>query len=586
MATAPSQIVPLEKQDDLTAQPVMRRIRYRLGFRSVTTTLTTLGVVVVVAYLVLLPLFYLFEGTFVQDGRFTLDMLRAAYTTNGLGAMIGNSFEFAIGSTVLSILIGTLLAYLVARTDAPLKALVYVGALVPMIVPGVLYTIAWIFLASPQIGALNKLIEPVVGPGFFDVFSMKGMIFVEGVHQAPVAFLLMLAAFRNMDPSLEESALMSGGSRWKVFLKVTIPIVRPALILAALILMIRSLSSFEIPALLGVPNGNFVFTSRIFKALQNFPPNYGLAGAYSAGLLAVLAIFSVLQGRATKHSRSYQTITGKAFRPSLVKLGKFRGLAVVGVALYFIVGCVLPILVLMYASLRGFYSPPSRAALKDLSFDNYRALFSNHDFVGAFKNSLILAGGAATVIMLLAAVLAWVVYRQKPPGARLFNGLAMSPIGIPGIVIGVACLFLYLRVSLPIYGTLWILLIAYTTIFLPYGMTYASSAMYQISTELEESAQVSGGGFLNVFRKITLPLLMPGLAAGWIFIVLMSVRELGASLLLYTPGKQVLSIEIWQYWNNGDLTEVAALGVVMIAMLLVISAVARMLGAKVGVRAK
>jgi iron(III) transport system permease protein len=162
----------------------------------------------------------------------------------------------------------------------------------------------------------------------------------------------------------------------------------------------------------------------------------------------------------------------------------------------------------------------------------------------------------------------------------------MSPIGIPGIVIGVACLFLYLRVSLPIYGTLWILLIAYTTIFLPYGVTYASSAMYQISTELEESAQVSGGGFVHVFRKVTLPLLMPGLAAGWIFIVLMSVRELGASLLLYTPGKQVLSIVIWQSWSNGDLTQVAALGVVMIGMLLVISAVARMLGAKVGVRAK
>jgi iron(III) transport system permease protein len=362
--------------------------------------------------------------------------------------------------------------------------------------------------------------------------------------------------------------------------------VRPALMLAALILMIRTLSSFEIPALLGVPNGRFVFTSRIYKALQNFPPNYGLAGAYSAGLLAVLALFSILQGRATKHSRSYQTITGKAFRPSLVKLGKFRFVAVLGIALYFIVGCVLPILVLIYASLRGFYSPPSKDALKHLSLANYRAVFSNHDIVSAIKNSLILAVGCATVIMVLAAVLAWVIYRKKAPGSRLFNGLAMSPIGIPGIVIGVACLFLYLRVSLPIYGTLWILLIAYTTIFLPYGVTYASSAMYQISTELEESAQVSGGGFVHVFRKVTLPLLMPGLAAGWIFIVLMSVRELGASLLLYTPGKQVLSIVIWQSWSNGDLTQVAALGVVMIGMLLVISAVARMLGAKVGVRAK
>jgi iron(III) transport system permease protein len=570
--------------DSAPPKVVARTVESRAKFSAQGVILT--AVVVVVVFLTLVPIIYLLDGTFFKDGHFTLDFLRNAYAANGLARMIWNSFVFAIGAAVVAMGIGTALAYLVARTDVRMKGLVYAAALIPMIIPGVLHTIAWIFLASPQIGTLNKLIEPVVGPGFFDVFSIWGMIFVEGLHTAPLAFLLLFAAFKNMDSSLEESALMSGAKMPVVFFRITLPMVKPALILSTLIIAIRALSAFEVPQLLGAPSGLYVFTSRIFNALSGFPVDYGTAGAYSIGLLALLAIFALLQSRMSKRSRSYQTITGKGFRPATVKLGRFRSPAAVLVIGYFLVSCVLPIAILIYASLQGFYSPPTVTTLRHLTLANYSSVFSDSTTVTAFKNSIILAVSCATLIMMLAALVSWIVVRRRARGSGVLNALSMMPIGIPGLVLGVALLFFYLRVSLPIYGTLWILLIAYVTVFLPYGVTYAGSAMYQIADELEEGAKVAGAGFWTVFRKITLPLLMPGLVTGWIFIVLVSIRELGASLLLYTPGRQVLSILIWQEWGDGRLTQLAALGIVMITMLLVLVLIARKLGAKVGVQSQ
>jgi iron(III) transport system permease protein len=379
---------------------------------------------------------------------------------------------------------------------------------------------------------------------------------------------------------------MSGVKMPVVGFRITLPLVKPALLLSTLIIAIRALSAFEVPQLLGAQNGLFVFTSRIFNALNGFPVDYGTAGAYAIGLLVLLAIFAVVQSQMSKRSRSYQTITGKGFRPSTVKLGRFRPLAGVLVIVYFLVSCVLPILILIYASLQGFYSPPSATTMQHLTLTNYASVFSDSTTLTAFKNSILLAVSSATIIMLLGALVSWIVVRRRARGGGALNALSMMPMGIPGLVLGVALLFFYLRVSLPIYGTLWILLIAYITVFLPYGVTYATSAMYQIADELEESAKVSGGGFWTVFRKITVPLLMPGLITGWVFIVLVSIRELGASLLLYTPGRQVLSILIWQEWGDGRLTQLAALGIVMITMLLILVLIARKLGAKVGVQSQ
>jgi iron(III) transport system permease protein len=411
------------------------------------------------------------------------------------------------------------------------------------------------------------------------------MIVIEGLHLAPLVFLLMVAALRSMDPSLEESAIMSGASLPTVFRRITLPLVRPALYAATLIMVVRGLESFEVPAVVGLRNHIWVYTSRIWQALNDAIPNYGQAGAYAMTLLVLTSIGVALQSFLSRRGRAFQTITGKGFRPHPVRLGAWRLPATLFIVFYFLIAVVLPLLVLFYASTQAFYSPPSRQTLSHMSFGNYPLEWHDPVLRHAVLNSVYLGVGAGTAVMLLAAVASWLVVRTRLPGRWIIDNLAFLPLAIPGLVLGVSLLFVYLRTSwLPIYGTLWILFVAYLTRYIPYGMRYASTSMFQISRELEESAMMSGAGWWHTFRRVVLPLLAPGMVAGWIYIVIVSFRELGASVLLYSPGKEVLSIVIWEQWRDGLLTQVAALGVMLIGALVVLVAIAYKLGARVGVR--
>lgn len=558
------------------------RVRGLLSARN----LVVLVVVVAVGYLALVPLGFLLWQTFTtRDGHLTLDTFTAAYRTVGLGTMALNSFAFAIGAAALAIALGTTLAYLVVRTDVPFKPLMFAMSLVPLIIPGILYTISWIFIASPQIGILNEhVIGPLTGGHAFNVFSIPGMILVEGLHLSPLVFLLMVAAFRSMDPALEESAIMSGASLPTVFRRITLPLARPALYAAVLIMVVRGLESFEVPAVLGLPNHTWVFTSRIWSVLNALPPDYGQAGAYALSLLVLTTVGVVWHSRLSRRGRAFQTVSGKGFRPRPVPLGRWRGPAAALIVAYFLVAVVLPLLVLAYASTQPFYSPPTGDTLSKMSLENYGTVFHLPLARAAVRNSLVLGIGSATTVMLLTAVAAWLVVRTRLPGRWLVDNLTFVPLVIPGLVLGVALLSVYLRVSLPIYGTLWILFLAYLTRYMPYGMRYASTSMFQIGRELEESAQMSGAGWWQAFRRVVLPLLMPGLVAGWIYILIVSLRELGSSVLLYSPGKEVLSIVIWEQYRNGQLTQLAALGIMMVGGLIVLVTVAYKLGARVGVR--
>ncbi|MDX6476743.1 MAG: iron(III) transport system permease protein [Gaiellaceae bacterium] len=539
----------------------------------------------IVAYLSLVPLGFLLWQTFVRGGHLTFASFRVAYSETGLVDMTLNSFAFAGGSTVFAVVIGTGLAHLVVRTDVPFKPLMYAASLVPLIIPGILHTIAWFFLLSPEIGVLNlHLIHPLTGHDF-NVTSIPGMILVEGLHLAPLVFLLMVASFRSMDPSLEESAVMSGAPLRTVFFRITLPLARPALYAAILIMVVRTLESFEVPAVLGLNQHIWVFTSRIWSTLNALPPDYSTAGAYAMSLLVLTSLGVFWQARLAKKGRSYQTVTGKGFRPRPIPLGAWKWPATGLILAYFVISVVLPLAMLFYASTQLFYSPPTRETLTHTTWDNYKTVFHDPLVQHGFKNSLILALGAATAVMLIAAVASWIVVRTKLRGRWLIDNLAFLPLTIPGLVLGVAILSIYLRTPwLPVYGTLWILFIAYLTRYIPYGMRYASTSMFQIGSELEESAQMSGAGWFQTFRRIVLPLLMPGFVAGWIYIVVVSVRELGSSVLLYSPGREVLSIAIWEMWRNGQFPELCALGVLMVGGLLILVGIAYKLGAKVGVR--
>lgn len=559
----------------------------RLRRLSTGQALLVTGAVLVVGYLAVVPLVYLLHDTFTGNSGFSLHAFTRAYGgTSQSGTMMLNSLRFAFGSAALALVVGTALAYVQVRTDAPFKGLFFAASLVPLIIPAILYAAAWIFLGDPAIGLVNTLFfKPLFGVSPVNVFSIWGMTWVQGLHLAPVAFLLMAAAFRAMDPSLEESAAMSGATRRTILRRITVPLLRPALISAALLMFVQSLESFEVPGLLGLQNGIYVFTSRIYFVLRQFPIDYGSAGAYAVGLLAIAAAGVLLSGWLSRNARNFQTVTGKAFRPRPVELGRARpwvGAAVIG---YFVLTVILPVAVLVYASLLKFYQAPSLNALRTLSLDNYRQVLHTPLAFTALKNSLILGLGAATAVMLITSVVSWLVVRTRVPGRRLIDTLAFLPIVIPGLVLGLALSFVYLRVSLPIYGTLLILLISYCTRYLPYGMRYASAAMGQMSRELEESAHVCGASWFQTFRRVLVPLASGGILAGWVYILVVSFRELSSTILLYSPGKEVLSVLIWEQFENGQFTVLAALGVCMVAILVTLVFAAYRLGARVGLQA-
>lgn len=567
-----------------TAERAPGRARRSLDALVQPQGLLILLVVLAIAYLALVPLGYLLWGTFFDENGFTVRFFGEAYARTGLREVVTNSLVFAVGSTILSVTLGTSLAYLQARTDVPFKRLIFAASLVPLIIPGILHTVAWILLFSPRTGLFNAWLEPVFGPEAFDIFSMQGMILIEGLHLSPLVFLLMSAAFRSMDPSLEESGLMSGARMRTVVRRITLPLVWPALAAAILVMMVRVLEAFEVAAIVGIQARKWVFVSRIFQSLDTFPPRYGEAGALAMSLLAITTIGVFLQSRISNRGKAFQTVTGKGFRPRPLPLGRWRWPASGLVLVYFLIAVVMPLLILLYSSTQPFYSVPSWESLSRMSIDNYVATFTRPQSLTAFRNSLVLGLGSATAVMFFMAIASWLVVRTKVRGRWLVDNIAFTPLVIPGLVMGVALLFVYLRFPLPVYGTLWILFIAYATRYMPYGMRYATTSMYQISGELEESAQTSGASWWQTFRRINLPLLMPGLVAGWIYIVLVSFRELSSSILLYSPGNEVLSILIWERWENGQFTQLAALGIVMVFTLVVLVVLASRLGARIGVK--
>ncbi|MFJ9030535.1 ABC transporter permease [Streptomyces sp. NPDC102274] len=546
------------------------------------------GAVLIVGYLALVPLGYLIHDTFLNTtgSGVSFGAFSRAYGGNSqAGSMLLNSLGFALGSAALALVLGTVLAYVQVRTDTPFKGLFFAASMVPLIVPGILYATSWIFLGDPSSGVINTLIlKPLFGISPVNIFSVWGMIWVQGLHLAPVTFLLMVAAFRAMDPSLEESAAMSGARRLTVLRRITVPLLRPAMISAALLMFVQSLESFEVPGLLGLQNGIYVFTSRIYFVLRAYPIDYGAAGALAIGLLVIAAAGVLLSGWLQRSSRNFQTVTGKAFRPRPVDLGRARPWVGAGVIVYFLVTVVLPVAVLVYASLLKYYAAPSRETLSSMSLENYSEVLHMPLAFTALKNSLIVGVGAATAVMLLTSVVSWVVLRTRAPGRRVLDLLAFTPIVIPGLVLGLALSFVYLRMPLPIYGTLLILLVSYCTRYLPYGMRYSSAAMAQMSPELEESAAVSGASWFQTFRRVLLPLMSSGILAGWVYILVVSFRELSSTILLYSPGKEVLSVLIWEQFENGQFTTLAALGVCMVLILVLLVSIAYRLGARFGLQ--
>jgi iron(III) transport system permease protein len=554
-------------------------------------TFILIGATLFVLYLAGVPLVMLLYGSIRSapigepGATYTIQNYIKAYFDKEFYLLLLNSIYYGLGVCTLTFLIGTFLAWVSERTNTPLKKLFVVMSLIPFIIPGILSTISWILLLSPKIGLINLAIKELLRleSAPFNIYSMWGMIWAESIHLYPLVFLLMSAAFRNMDTSLEEAALTAGSSTFTTFARVTLPLMRPAMFSVLLINFIRGIEAFEVPALIGVPAKISVFTTKIFLAIHQFPSDFGLAGAYAVTLLAISTTGVLIYGKITRKEERYATVTGKGYRPRVIDLGGWKYLTLGISFLIFLLAVILPVFVLLWSSFIPYYGVPSRELMEKMTWANYQYILNYPLALTAFKNSFYLSVGSATVVMLLTSLIAWITVKTKMPGRGLLDTMTFIPIAMPGIVLGVSLIWVYLTLPIPIYGTIWVLLLAYITKFMPYGIRAASASMIQINKELEEASLTAGGTWFQTFRKVLLPLLMPGFTAGWIYISIIALRELSTSILLYSYNSTVLSIMAFDLWEGGQYTYVCALGVLMVLLLLAMAFAARKLGARVGI---
>ena len=562
-----------------------------MGSRFNSQSLILVGCTALVLYLAGIPLLMLLYGSIRSapigepGATYTIQNYIKAYFDKEFYLLLLNSIYYALGTCTLTFLIGTFLAWVSERTNTPLKKLFVVMSLIPFIIPGILSTISWILLLSPKIGLINIAIRDTLGleTAPFNVYSMWGMIWTESIHLYPLVFLLMSAAFRNMDTSLEEASLTAGSSTFQTFFRVTLPLMRPAMFSVLLINFVRGIEAFEVPALIGVPAKISVFTTKIFLAIHQFPSDFGLAGAYAVTLLVISTIGVLIYGRITRREERYATVTGKGYRPRVIDLGGWKYLTLGISCVIFLLAVILPIFVLLWSSFIPYYGVPSKELMQKMTWANYQYIINYPLAMTAFKNSFYLSVGSATLVMLLTSVIAWITVKTKLPGRAFLDNMTFIPIAMPGIVLGVSLIWVYLTLPIPIYGTIWVLLLAYITKYIPYGIRAASASMIQINKELEEASFTAGGTWFQTFRKVILPLLMPGFTAGWIYISIIALRELSTSILLYSYNSTVLSIMAFDLWEGGQYTYVCALGVLMVLLLVAMAFTARKLGAKIGI---
>jgi iron(III) transport system permease protein len=404
------------------------------------------------------------------------------------------------------------------------------------------------------------------------VYSMPGMIAVEGFLWSPLAFLLVGATLRNANPELEEAARVSGAGLWATIQRVTLRLSLPSMLALAMLVFIRAIEAFEVPALVGLPGRVPVLTTDIYSNMvAKAPPDIGGASALSVLMLVLVMALLAIYGRLSRHAERFATITGKGFRPRPFDLGRARYVATAALMVNFVLLLVVPMAMLAWVSLLPFYQPVSGAALKLLTLNNYRTVFSP-EHVELIANTLLVAVATATFAVALTFVAAWLAVRRAPGGWAL-ERLATIPLVFPGLILGIAVMQLFLNLPIPLYGTLGILVWAFVINYLPYGMRYGSSGVLQIHRELEESAEMCGASPLMRLRRIVAPLLAPALLAGWLFIFLMAARVLSLAILLAGPRSQTMAVTLFDLWTNGQGTELAALGLLWSMLMAMIAAV-------------
>jgi iron(III) transport system permease protein len=560
-------------QAGLPRDPAFATLWSRLA--SYQTLLLAAVLIVVLAALVLPPFVFLLKASVVdaqRGGEWSLVNFESVLGSRRFLITSANSLVFAAGSAVVALAIGWTTAWIVERTNTPLRPLAYLTAIISLGTPYILYVTAWLLLFG-KAGPVNQLYRSLTGASdvLINVYSMPGMIMVEGFLWSPLAFLLVGATLRNANPELEEAARVSGAGTWMTIRRVTLRLSLPSILALAMLVFIRAIEAFEVPALVGLPGRISVLTTDIYgNMVAQAPPDIGGASALSVVMLALVLVLLAVYGRLSRHAERFATITGKGFRPRPFDLGRLRYAAAGILVLNFLLLLLVPIAMLAWVSLLPFYQPLSMAALARVTLDNYRTVFSP-DHVGLIANTLLVAVATATLAVALTFLAAWLAVRRAP-GAWVVERLATIPLVFPGLILGIAVMQLFLHLPIPLYGTLGILIWAFVINYLPYGMRYSAAGMLQIHRELEESAEMCGASAFMRLRRIVAPLLAPALLAGWLFIFLMAARVLSLAILLSGPRSQTMAVTLFDLWTNGQGTELAALGLIWSMLMAMIAA--------------
>jgi iron(III) transport system permease protein len=521
------------------------------------------GVATVAAVLVLYPVFYLLQAALDVGDPQTRPP--TAYGLDNFAALLNypqimlNTLVVSLAATLIALIIGFVMAWILTRTNVPGRRIFEQMMAVPYYLTPLLGALAWSMLGSPESGFINEYWRALGGGGhLIDINTPYGIAWVMALFEGSVAFVMIGAVMKSMDPSLEEASQVIGAGRLRTLLRVTLPLVLPGVLGAAIFVFAEMLGSFAVALVLGTPSRYYVITTAIYQLIQQYPPRIQVAAAMGTSLFAVMFLMLFVYRRIVR-AGTYVTITGKGFRPRVGDVGQLRYLLLCVCVLYLMVSVILPICTLLYASVQKI--AVAFPAASNFTLSNFRAAMSMNAAGSALTNSLILAFATATIGIAIMGLLAWLIYRSRLPGAGMLEYVVMFPQAIPRLVFAFGIMWAWLVAPIPIYGTLWLLLIAYLTVFLPLGVRTIAGVMLQIDKSLEECAQMCGASWTFRMWTINVPLLVPGLVAAWLLLFIASVRELGASILLMGPHSKVITPSIVESWfgTASELTATLAL---------------------------
>jgi iron(III) transport system permease protein len=547
-------------------------------------TLAMSFVTVIVAFLILFPLGMLLYGSFWTErpgfpGNFTLANYLTAYGDIDTYKVFFNTALLIGSKTIFAGIIALTLAWIVARTDTPYRAMLETLIIIPFFVPGIMEAVGWIMLLSPKTGTLNVFLRDLFGLQAppFNIYSLWGIIWVMSLGSVSFLFIFFVTALRNMDAALEEAAAASGAGPIRTALSVTFPMIAPVVLGASFFSFIRAMDAFEVPVLLGLPAGVFVFGNRIYAAIEyDFPVNYGLATALGASFFVLMMVLLRIQHKLLR-GKEFFVISGKGYRAHVTNLGRFRYLTFALCIGYFILATGLPISQVIIGS---FLKVFGMTQWDLLTLENYTTIITDVLLWRSLTNTVIIGGAAAVLTILLSSVVAYITTRTKYQGRTALDLICWLPNAIPGIVAGVGMLWAYITLPFPLFGTPYLLLIVFVTIGLPVGVRLMSGMMLQLSPELEECSMAHGATWGQTFRKIVLPLLKPALAAGILILFVNFSRAVSTTILFAVHGTELLAVTLFKYSQSGSrLGLVSALAVVLTIVNVTAMLVARRLGA-------